>query len=180
MLNEFTSAEVRRLLGLLDAELERRGIAASLYVVGGAAIALTHDASRRTQDVDAAMVPQDDILAAARSVAESQGLPPSWLNANAAAWLPPIADETLSTPTTPGLRIEIANPETLLAMKLIASRNRDIADIKLLAETLAISDPKDLADIVRDRYGADQLELVHGGYADMLTWCTALARRFWP
>ena len=87
MLNEFTSAEVRRLLGLLDAELERRGIAAYLYVVGGAAIALTHDTSRRTQDVDAAMVPQDDVLAAARSVAESEGLPPSWLNANARAWI---------------------------------------------------------------------------------------------
>ena len=51
---------------------------------------------------------------------------------------------------------------------------------QLLAETLDLTDPKGLAELVRDEYGADQLELVHGGYADMLTWCTHLARQFWP
>jgi hypothetical protein len=64
-------------------------------------------------------------------------------------------------------------------MKLVASRNRDVPDIKLLAEAIGVTDPSDMADLVRNQYGEDQLELVHGGYEDMLIWCETLAQRFW-
>lgn len=64
-------------------------------------------------------------------------------------------------------------------MKLVASRNRDIPDIKLLAEAIGVPDPHAMADVVRSQYGDDQLELVHGGYADMLIWCETLAQRLW-
>jgi hypothetical protein len=37
--DDFSSADITRLLGLLEAELSRRGVAASIYVVGGVAIA---------------------------------------------------------------------------------------------------------------------------------------------
>jgi hypothetical protein len=76
--------------------------------------------------------------------------------------------------------VEIASPETLLAMKLVASRNRDVPDIKLLAEALGLVQPLAMAELVRSQYGADQLEAVHGGFDDMLLWCRTLCERLWP
>lgn len=173
---EFTAPQIRRLLRLLEEELTRRGIAASLFVVGGAAIALEHNSERRTQDVDAAIVPPDAVLAAAAEVARSEQIPPSWLSANVTPWVPARGRPTLP-PTEIGLRVDIAPPRTLLAMKLVASRNRDISDIRLLAEELGITDPKELADLVHAEYG-DSLEM-HGGYDDMLLWCQQLVNQFW-
>ncbi len=177
--DDFSSADIARLLDLLEAELSRRGVAASIYIVGGAAIALTYDAGRRTKDIDAELTPEDAILEAAASVAESEGLPPTWLNSDAKAWIPPHPLSVAQSPVT-GLRIEIASPETLLAMKLVASRNRDVPDIKLLAEVLGLTQPLAMAELVRDHYGADQLEAVHGGFDDMLLWCRRLVERLWP
>lgn len=161
--SDFSAAEIRRLLDLLNVELQSRGIAASMYVLGGAAIALAHDSMRRTQDVDALPVPTDQVLAAARAVADAEGIPLSWLNTNAAWWIPPRSGISLAAPIEVGLRIEIATPEALLAMKLVASRNRDLPDIRMLAEETGLIDPKDLADLVLAQYG-DQLDAVHGGY----------------
>ena len=178
--DDFSSADIARLLDLLEAELTRRGAAASIYVVGGAAIALTFETGRRTKDVDADLTPEDTVLEAAAAVAESEGLPPTWLNSDAKAWIPPHPAPTSSgTPLATGLRVEIATPQALLAMKLIASRNRDVPDIKLLAEALGLTQPMALAELVRDQYGADQLEAVHGGFDDMLLWCRTLCERLW-
>ena len=43
---EFTAAEMRELLGELDKELQRLGKAATIFVVGGAAMALAYNAER--------------------------------------------------------------------------------------------------------------------------------------
>ena len=52
--DEFTAAEIVDLLSDLDNRLKARRISASVFVVGGAAIAVTSDDSRRrTEDVDA-------------------------------------------------------------------------------------------------------------------------------
>jgi hypothetical protein len=64
-------------------------------------------------------------------------------------------------------------------MKLVASRTRDIADIKLLAEATGVTGAVELADLVRDEYGEDQLDML-GGYDDMRLWCQTLAQQLWP
>jgi len=178
MKDDFSPAQIQHLLNLLEAELKRRGVIATMYVVGGAAIALAHSSDRRTRDVDAQFAPEQDVLDAAKAVAEDQGIPPDWLNSNASPWIPPRPTAKAAHPRRPGLRIEIARPEALLAMKLVASRNRDISDIKLLAEAIDLRDPTAMADLVRDQYG-DQLD-EHGGYDDMLLWCRSLADMLWP
>lgn len=174
---ELTAGDIDRLFRLLEQELDRRGVAASIYVVGGAAIALRHDDARRTADVDARVVPEAEVLAAAEVVASAEGVPPGWLNQRAVAWIPKGAGRRTSPPAA-GLDIAIATPETLLAMKLVASRNRDLADIRLLAEDLGLTDARSMADLVREQYG-DELEHNHGGYSDMLNWCEQLVARFW-
>ena len=50
---EFERAEIEHPLGLVDRRLRERGVAASVYAVGGAAIAVTVYDGRRTLDVDA-------------------------------------------------------------------------------------------------------------------------------
>jgi len=51
--HEFTAAETADLLDELDVRLRRRGVAASIFVVGGAAIAAKTRRDRVTEDVDA-------------------------------------------------------------------------------------------------------------------------------
>jgi hypothetical protein len=51
--HEFTAAETADLLDELDVRLRRRGVAASIFVVGGAAIAAKTRRDRATEDVDA-------------------------------------------------------------------------------------------------------------------------------
>ena len=59
--HEFTREDIEDLLAALGARLQARGVAATVYVVGGAAIVLRDLSSdRRTADVDASMVPEED------------------------------------------------------------------------------------------------------------------------
>ena len=56
-----------------------------MYEVGGAAIAVTVYDERRTLDVHA-VVSDRTVLDEARPLAESEGIPPTWLNENARPW----------------------------------------------------------------------------------------------
>lgn len=57
-------------LTALDNELQRQGTAATIFIVGGASMALAYNADRATDDVDATFQPRDVVLDAAESVAE--------------------------------------------------------------------------------------------------------------
>lgn len=68
------AAGITRLLHALDEELAARETTADVYLVGGAAIALSFDAARTTRDLDAVFVPTTQVRAAAEAVAEANGL----------------------------------------------------------------------------------------------------------
>lgn len=125
-------ADIERLLQELAGELDRRGVQADLFLVGGAAMAVAYDARRVTRDVDAVFAPKQAVYDAARSIAARQGLDEDWLNDAVKAFLPgadPAAREVLSWP---GLRVDVASPRYLLAMKLLSAREGDADDIRLL------------------------------------------------
>ena len=50
--------ELERAFTALGERLAKRGVVADLLVVGGAAMALAHDANRVTRDVDVRFVPR--------------------------------------------------------------------------------------------------------------------------
>jgi len=127
------AARVSELLALLDERLQRRGVAASVYVVGGVAVALQAQPRRLSLDVDA-MASNQAVFEEAEAMAAEEGLPPNWLNSAAQPWLPPRPREARIKWTTPGLDVHLAPPEHLLAMKIVAFRDRDVDDIKDLAE----------------------------------------------
>lgn len=165
---EFERTEIERLLGLLDARLQKRGVPGSLYVVGGAAIAVTVYDARRTIDIDA-LASSPVVLEEARLLAEEEGIPPSWLNENARPWVPPRPQPATVPPTRPGLKIHWAPHDHLLAMKLVSMRPQDVPDIVKLAQHIGIgADPAayaDLLEMVYDGEGvlAQLLDVVEAG-----------------
>lgn len=149
---------VRDLLTALDARLQGRGIAASVYVVGGVAVALQARPRRLTLDVDAVASDQA-VYEEAQAMAAEEGLPPNWLNGAAQPWLPPRPADTRHDRDTPGLDVHVAPPEHLLAMKIVAFRDRDLEDIEDLAAVLNLEDAsaETLRDLVRAVYGNPEL-----------------------
>lgn len=136
--HEFSSAEVAQLLAELDRRLERGGVAASVFVVGGAAVAATGVRQQRlTQDVDV-ITDEQAVLRDAALIARERGIPENWLNPNARMWMPPLPDGVLDRPPQPGLRITYADDGFLFATKLIAQRAKDADDIVALARRLGM------------------------------------------
>lgn len=92
-------------------------------------------------------------------MADELGLPEGWLNGAAGPFVPPIPADALTPPNSPGLRVELASLELLLAMKLAAGRVRDRADIVALANALQV-DPEEAVRLTLTVYGTDALELL--------------------
>jgi hypothetical protein len=111
--------------------LHRRGVHAELYLFGGGAMVLGYNARDATMDLDTAIRQHHGaVLAEARVVAAELGLPSWWLNEQATSYLPPGDDsEARAVLDRPGLRVIVASPRHLLAMKVRAARQSDIADI---------------------------------------------------
>lgn len=174
---------VRDLLVVLDARLQQRGIGASVYVVGGVAVALQAQPRRLTLDVDA--IASDQVVyEEAEAMAAEEGLPPNWLNGAAQPWVPPRPAQALRPRETPGLDVHVAPPEHLLAMKILAFRDRDIEDIEDLAAVLKLEDAstETLRDLVQAVYGDPEvLATSIGGpdqdaAAELLLRCGRIAR----
>lgn len=133
-------AAITDALRRLGDRLARRGVVADIYVFGGAAMALAYDARRSTRDIDAVFKPHGIVLDEARAVAAELGLPPWWLNEQASAYTAPGGDP--AGPRIfdhPGLRVQAASPEHLLAMKVLAARRRDTDDISFLIRRLGLA-----------------------------------------
>ena len=65
-MTDLDAAAIQSLFEALDEQLAARGTTADIYLVGGAAIALSFDAARTTRDLDAVFAPTNEVRAAAR------------------------------------------------------------------------------------------------------------------
>lgn len=151
-------SEIIDALTALAGELEKQGVVAEMYVVGGAAIALAFDERRATRDIDAVFEPKDVVYEAAAVVAERLRLSGGWLNDAVKGFLE--GDDPAATPVLdlPGLRCLTASPETLLALKVLAHRvGEDEADLRLLAANLGLKSPDEVLAIAERTYG-DRLD----------------------
>lgn len=144
----FTRDELLELLRQVGEILVERRVEATVYVVGGAAMALQFDARRVTRDVGAAIRSERvDLDEAVALVAERNGLAPDWLNSSASAVLPNEPDGEATEITLPGLRVTVASPEHLIALKLRALRDRDVDDLETLFRHAGITAPQQAAAI---------------------------------
>jgi len=73
--------------------LGRRGVSGRVYIVRGAAMALTYDSRRVTRDIDGLILEgHGSVVDAVREVAKRKGLPGSCLNEQASVYFPPADD----------------------------------------------------------------------------------------
>ncbi|MCG2622538.1 DUF6036 family nucleotidyltransferase [Arthrobacter sp. I2-34] len=163
----YDAQQVKDLLRELARRLLGRDVAADIYLVGGAAIALEYSSRRSTADIDATYQPEQTVNDVAREMTTDLGLDPKWLNSSAKAWLPNGTDlEATTVLIAENLTLRVASPRFLLAMKLAAGRDRDIHDIAVLCRALGIQSAEEAVDIAFELYGEESMQL--GNRDDLL------------
>lgn len=128
-----------------------------IQIIGGAALALAYFADRRaTVDIDAILDPPETVLTAARDVAVLARWPDNWLNDSAKIFLPSgfglRSAEWVTVFDDGHVIIDVATPETLLAMKLHSVNRRGRREQRDLAVLLPLCNVRTL-DQAESHYG---------------------------
>ena len=136
------------LFGELADLLRRDGVRGHIYVIGGAAMALGYRRGRTTKDVDAHVTNHGPehatVMEAVREIGREHDLPEDWLNETATMFSPRGEDPRARTVfSSPYLTVTGASAEHMLAMKLQAGREGDLADIDTLLTHLGIATSED-------------------------------------
>lgn len=154
-MNELPSRSHTEMMGLLDEvdqmlqDVTPTGVMYVLYVIGGVVMSALFD-GRLTQDIDVATseIPAP-VLEAAALVAERHDMPAHWINNQAAGFieadLPPSAFDILYEGAC--LLVRGAKPESLLALKLMSGRGKDVQDILDLAEATGTTTRESLVQL---------------------------------
>lgn len=140
------------------------GGAATIQIVGGAAISLTIDADRpATVDIDDPITPPEDVAAIAADIAQERGWPTDWVNDKAKVFLPDgmgRSAEWVTLYDRDGILVQAASPSMLLAMKLRAFERRglrDADDVAVLLSVLGIRTAAEAEDLLNDFFPAEDL-----------------------
>jgi hypothetical protein len=136
-----TQTDLRKLFELLNEELDRVQTQGELFLVGGAVMCLAFAARPSTQDVDAVFRPPTQVRDAAARVATRAKVKADWLNDAVKGFMSSRGDFAPFLELE-HLRIMIAQPEYLLAMKCLALRIgaefHDEDDVRYLLRLLEI------------------------------------------
>lgn len=155
-----TRADILRLFELLDSELAAEEVEGELYLVGGAVMCLALEARDATRDVDALFRPAKIIRQAAARVAAEAGVPATWLNDAVKGYLSPEGDYEPFL-ERPHLRVFVARPAYLLAMKCAAMRLgeefHDLDDVRFLLRWLNISSVEEALGVITRYFGEERL-----------------------
>ena len=147
------------LLGELGSRLNRRGVTVELYVVGGTAMTLAYDRDRLTRDIDATWEDSREVAEVVEEMAQERGLPRDWLNDRVRPMLPRVVDaDQVEALVIPGIRVAVASPRHMIAMKARAARDaRDLEDLMLLCRHEGISSVEDVMAIADSVWGPGML-----------------------
>lgn len=150
-----TQAEILRLFDLLNEELRQADISGELYLVGGAVMCLAYNARPSTADVDALFRPVAHVRQAAARAAAKAKVPADWLNDAVKGWLSREGDFAPFLELD-YVRIMIARPEYLLAMKCLAMRIgaefHDEEDVRFLLRLLDIHSYQQALQVITRYY----------------------------
>lgn len=159
-MTKLTKSDIGRLFTLLDAELRAVAVHGEVYLVGGAVMCIAFDARDSTRDVAGIFQPARAVREAAARVAASAGVPATWLNDGVKGFLSP-RGEFDNYLELENLRVFVARPEYLLAMKCAALRLggefHDLDDIRYLLRYLDITNASDAMAIVLRYFSEAQL-----------------------
>ncbi|MEJ7760649.1 MAG: hypothetical protein WKF55_13780 [Gemmatimonadaceae bacterium] len=151
---------MHRLFEMLDGKLAAQSTVGELLLVGGAVMCLAFNARDATHDVDALFRPAKVVREAAAHVAIAAGVPATWLNDSVKGYLSPHGefDPFLELAH---LRVFVARPEYLLAMKCAALRLgaefHDLDDVRYLLRYLNIATSEQAMTIVTRYFDENRL-----------------------
>jgi hypothetical protein len=133
---------LHRLFTLLDEELRAVDARGEIYLVGGAVMCLAYQSRPSTQDVDGWFRPAREVREAAARVASNAEVDAAWLNDGVKGFLSERGDFS-NYLELQNLRVMVASPEYLLAMKCLAMRIgpefHDEDDIRYLLRHLGVT-----------------------------------------
>ena len=160
--SRLSASQIVDLLSEVEDRLPDRCESASIYVIGGAAMALRYypdgHERRMTDDIDAAFSPTPAVRRVVDEIARERGLPATWFNNEARGYLPPHETpegEVLFARN--GVEVFIAPARLLLAMKLRACRlGRDDEDIALLLRHCDISTIAEADELIAEAYDGEE------------------------
>lgn len=153
--------EIEALVQRLSERLVQRGLIGEISLYGGAVMVLAHRSRLATKDVDAVFAPKQEIYDAAAEVAEECHVEKDWLNDAVKGFLSERNETTLLLELA-GLRIFVAAPEYMLAMKCMSMRlgkgDTDLEDVRFLMNHLDLQEAKDVLELVSRYYPEDRIQ----------------------
>jgi Nucleotidyltransferase of unknown function (DUF6036) len=146
----------------LVSRLQESGTRSGIRIVGGAALALRYFERDTTVDIDAHFVGSAaTVEAAAIAIAHANNWPEDWLNNKAAGFIPEYGArpvQWVSLHDDGNVTIEVASPESLLAMKLNANRpGRDETDAAKLMAICGITTLAEAEELYEEHYTGEVL-----------------------
>lgn len=155
---------LRELLRELARRMQAEGLSADLYVVGGGAMLLKGIDRSNTDDLDARVAGSDRIREIARGIGVERGLREDWLSGASDPYVPSPAESDYEVQIG-SVTIRTASDEVLLAMKLVADREKDAKDIGHLIRRLRTRSAEDLVQHAKGVYGEEFLEFGLNAFA---------------
>jgi hypothetical protein len=153
-----TKERIEYLFAQLNEALHQRGEIGEIGIVGGAVMCLVYNARAATKDVDGVFEPASTIREIASRIAESESLPPDWLNDAAKGFILPgfTKQEVLNLSN---LRVWAPEPRYMLAMKCISARwdSLDRDDVLFLINLLRLTQPEEVFRIIESYYPKNQI-----------------------
>jgi hypothetical protein len=150
-----TQSDIRRLFALLNEELRDSATEGELFLVGGAVMCLAYAVRPSTQDVDGIFRPPAEVREAAARVGARAGLHQNWLNDGVKGFMSAQGDFAPFLELD-HLRIMVAQPAYLLAMKCLALRIgaefHDEEDVRYLLRHLDIRTYDDALAVIGKYY----------------------------
>lgn len=153
---------------LMGEQLARKRQVGEILVYGGSAIMLQMHARETTQDVDCIVSSGHGPVIEAMIYAQKKlGLPSGWLSEAVSIYASPSQDSGDFLPfgeypssRQPHLKVSVAKPKYLLAMKIAAltrGTKRDADDIQLLAKDLDLSSAQEAFAVYEHYFGRTPL-----------------------
>jgi hypothetical protein len=150
-----TQTDLRRLFELLSQELRDSETQGELFLVGGAVMCLAYASRPSTQDVDAVFRPATEVREAAARAAIRGRVKADWLNDAVKGFMSSRGD-FVPFLELDHLRIMMARPEYLLAMKCLAMRLgaefHDEDDVRYLLRLLEVHSYEKALTIITKYY----------------------------
>lgn len=122
-------------------------------------MALSYDSDKLTRDIDAAIIEgHDPVMEAVQEMARFRGWPTTWLNEQATPYMPVAPDHHAQVVLDhPALKVLVASPLHMLAMKVRAARSSDIHDVWRLLNSTGLSTVEEVESVVESVFPDEAL-----------------------